>query len=104
MNKITIELWLSLSKEFEGNFESFSTTRSIKVVEAEEQTTTRKLLDSLARTYPSFARQVFNLEKKTLHPNLAMNFNDRIVSPSVLYDRILENGDRIIIFPMYGGG
>jgi molybdopterin converting factor small subunit len=104
MNRVSIELWLGLSKGDEGDFESPSEMRSIREEEVEEGTTILQLLDRLARTKSSFAGKVFDLKAKSLYPHLVISYNDRVISPYEVYDRILKNGDKITILPMHPGG
>ena len=104
MNRVTIELWLWLGNDLKGDFESPSEMRSIKEEAVKEGTTILQLLNNLARRYPAFSEKVFDGEKGMLHPYVVVNYNDKVISPHVVYQQVLNDGDRITILPMYMGG
>jgi len=104
MNRVTIELWLWLGNELGKDFESPSKMRSIKEEKVEEGTTIRQLLDNLASRYPPIAQKIFDIKEKKLFPHVVINYNERVISPYIVYDQILRDGDKITILPMYVGG
>jgi len=104
MNRVMIELWLWLGNELKGDFESPSEMRSIREEEVEEGTTIRQLLDDLASRYPSIAQKIFDPQEKKLYSNVVMNYNDQVISPHIVHDQVLKDGDKITIFPIYAGG
>ena len=104
MNWVTVELWLGTTKELEDDFTAASETRLTKEQEVEEGISIRQLLDRLAKRNPYFAQKVYNLESKSLYPHLIMNYNNQVISSYVGYEKNIENGDKIIIFPVYDGG
>ncbi len=104
MNRIRIELWLWLSKELKGDFESPSEMRSVKEAKVEEGTTIREFLDDLAERYPIIACKVFDKEAKKLYPHIVLNYNDQVTNPHIVHDQVLRDGDKITILPMYTGG
>ena len=104
MNRVTIELWLWLSDDLKGDFECPSEMRSVKIDRVEDGTTIREWLHDLARRYPPLARRVFDIEAGSLHPDVVMNYNDRVVTPQQVYDTILKDGDRVTLLPLAGGG
>jgi molybdopterin converting factor small subunit len=95
-------MWLG--NELGDEFKSPSDMRSIKEEELEEGTTIKELLETLAKRYPPIANKVFDMKVKKLYPHILLNYNDRVISPYILYDQILKDGDKITIFPMYMGG
>jgi molybdopterin converting factor small subunit len=97
MNRITIEIWLWLGRELGDDFESPSEMRSIKEENVEEGISIRQLLDNLAGRYPPIAR-------KRLLPHIVVNYNDRVISPHIVYDQVLKDGDKITVLPLYMGG
>jgi molybdopterin converting factor small subunit len=103
---IQVELWLWLGKEPGGDFRSLSEMRSVIEIEVEDGMTVEKLFDSLYGRYPAIAEKVFSRKNKNFFPYLEVfvKFNDRIVSPFSLEDSPLENGYKILIFPLYAGG
>ena len=104
MNRVTIELWLWLGNELKGDFESPSEMRSVRKEEVEEGATIRELFDHLARRYPAIARKVVDREAEGIYPHIVVNYNDQVISPYVVYDQVLKDGDKITILPMYAGG
>jgi molybdopterin converting factor small subunit len=104
MNRVTIEIWLWLSKELGGDFASPSEMRSIRDESVEEGTTIRQLLDNLAGRYPPIAECVFDTKAKRLLPHIVVNYNDRVISPHIVHDQVLHDGDKITILPVYMGG
>lgn len=104
MNRVTIELWLWLGNELKGNFESPSEMRSIREEEVEEGTTIRQLLNHLARLYPPIAQKVFDLREKKLYSSVIVNYNEQVISPHIVHDQVLRDGDKLTIFPLYAGG
>jgi sulfur carrier protein ThiS len=104
MNRVIVEVWLWLGHELWDDFESPSQMRSIKEEEVREGTTIRELLEDLARRYSPIAEKIFDLKQKTLYPSVVLTYNDQVISPYVVYDQILSQGDKVTVLPMYMGG
>ena len=104
MNHVTVEIWLWLGKELGEDFKSLSEMRSLKEESVEEGTTIRQLLDSLARCYPPIAQNIFDPKVKKVNPQLLVNYNDQVISPYVVHEQVLRDGDKITVFPVYMGG
>ena len=104
MNHVTVEIWLWLSKELGEDFKSLSEMRSLKEESVEESTTIHQLLDSLARRYPPIAQNIFDPKVKEVYPHMVVNYNDQVISPHVVHEQVLRDGDKITIFPVYVGG
>jgi molybdopterin converting factor small subunit len=104
MNRVTIEIWLWLGKELGGDFESPSEMRSIREEGVEEGTTMKQLLDNLAGRYPPIAQYVFDTKAKKFLPHIVVNYNDRVISPHIVHDQVLKDGDKVTILPVYVGG
>lgn len=103
-NRVTIELWLWLGKEIKEDFVSLSEMRSLREENVEEGITIREWLDRLAARYPPIAKKVFDPQEKRLYPYVVMTYNDHVISPYEVYDKILKDGDKITVLPMYMGG
>jgi molybdopterin converting factor small subunit len=58
----------------------------------------------LAGRYPPISKRVFDIETQNPYPDVVMNYNDRVINPHEVYDRILKDGDRITFLPLAGGG
>lgn len=67
-------------------------------------TTIGELLDDLARRYPAIAENVFDTQKQRLFPQVVLNYNDRVINPHIAHNQVLNDGDKICIFPIYTGG
>lgn len=104
MSRVTIELWLWLGKELGRDFESPSPMRSIRVEGVARDVTIRGFLENLARRYPPIAEGVFDLNTRRVYPHVVVNYNDRVISPHIVHDQLLGDGDKITIMPMYMGG
>ena len=104
MNRVTVELWLWLGNELGGDFESPSEMRSAREEKVEDGTTVRQLLDSMAKRYPPIAQKIFSIDEKKLFPHVVITYNDAVISPHIVHDKILKDGDKITILPMYMGG
>ncbi len=104
MNRVTVEIWLWLGEELGDDFASPSEMRSMREERVEEGTTIRQLLDNLADRYPPIAQSVFDAEAKRLLPHIVVNYNDRVISPHIVHDQVLKDGDKITILPVYAGG
>lgn len=103
-NRVAIELWLWLGEELKEDFVSLSAMRSLREENVEEGVTIRHWLDHLAKQYPPIARNVFNAQEQRLYPHVVITYNDHVISPHEVYDKILKDGDKIIVLPMYMGG
>ena len=104
MNRVTIEIWLWLGRELGDDFASPSEMRSIREESVEAGTTVRQLLDNLAGRYPPIAQYIFDAKAKRLLPHIVVNYNDRVISPHIVHDQVLHDGDKITVLPVYVGG
>lgn len=104
MNRVTIELWLWLGEELGDDFESPSKMRSIREERVEEGTTIRQLLENLAGRYPPISKSIFDRKAKRLLPHVVVNYNGRVISPHIVHDQVLKDGDTITVLPVYMGG
>ncbi len=104
MNHVTVEIWLWLGKELGEDFKSLSEMRSLKKESVEEGTTIHQLLDSLARRYPPIAQNIFDPKVKEVYPHVVVNYNDQVISPYIVREQVLRDGDKITVLPVYMGG
>ena len=104
MIRVTIEIWLWLGRELGRDFVSPSEMRSVRQEIVEEGTTIRQLLDTLAGRYPPIARNVYDIQAEQILPSIVVNYNDRVISPHRVHDKILDDGDKITVLPIYTGG
>jgi molybdopterin converting factor small subunit len=93
-----------LGKELGDDFESPSEMRSIREERVKEGTTIGQLLDNVAARYPPIARSIFDTKARRFLPHVVVNYNDRVISPHVVHDQLLKDGDKITILPVYMGG
>ncbi|MGQ9695290.1 MAG: MoaD/ThiS family protein [Thermodesulfobacteriota bacterium] len=104
MISVQVELWLWLSNELREDFDYLSPMRCGRREEVSEGMTIGQLLANLAKRYSPLANKVYNLGEDKLYPYLVINYNERVISPYVVYDQPLKEGDKITILPMYVGG
>ncbi len=104
MNRVTVELWLWLGEELGRDFESPSEMRSIRQERVREGTTIGELLINLAGRYPPIAHSIFDTKAKRFLPHVVVNYNDRVISPHLVYDQVLKDGDKVTVLPIYMGG
>jgi len=104
MNNVKVELWMWLGKELGNDFNSPSEMKSILEICVEDGTTVRKLFKNLADRYRPIEENIFSKENNILYPNIVITFNDRVISHSEIYERVLKEGDKIVILPTYMGG
>jgi len=106
MIRIQVELWLWLGKELGEDFRSLSEMRSAMEIPVEDGMTVKELFDRLAGRYPAIDERVFDRKNKSFYPNLnvLVKFDDRIVNPFSIEDSPLQDGYKILVSPLYGGG
>ncbi len=104
MIRVKIELWLWLGSELGGDFRSPSEMRSEMVVDLPDATTVLAMFESLVSNYPAFGAKVFDLEKRKCYKNLMMTHNDRVFNQGDGYDQLLQDGDKVMVMPLYAGG
>jgi molybdopterin converting factor small subunit len=104
MIRVKIELWLWLGRELGGDFCSPSEMRSEMVVDLPDATTVLAMFDRLATDYPAFGAKVFDREKRKCYQNLMVTRNDRVFNQADSYDQFLQDGDKVMVMPLYAGG
>jgi|YelNatPaOPRAMG01_1025707.scaffolds.fasta_scaffold11757_3 molybdopterin converting factor small subunit len=104
MISVQVELWLWLSPELQGDFTYLSPMRCVRREEIPEGTTIGQLLANLAKRYSPLANKVYDLVENKLNPYIVVNYNDQVISPYVVEDQLLKEGDKITLLPMYVGG
>ena len=102
MARVTVELWMGMGEELGDDFKSPSNTRSVLETVVEDGTTVGKFFEDLADRYRPIGEKVFSNHE--FAPYVVVTMNDRIISADGLPDRVLENGDKIMVFHMYVGG
>jgi len=102
MIRVTVELWLWLGKELGEDFKSPSRMRSVLETVVEDGTTVGELFDDLADRYEPLRDKVFS--NHSFVPYVVVTMNERIIRTDRLCDRVLEDGDRIRVLPIYVGG
>ena len=104
MNRVSVEIWLWLGKELGEDFEPLSEMRSLKKESVAGGTKIQQLLESLARRYPPIAQNIFDPEAKEINPEVIVNYNDKVISPHIVQEQVLGDGDKITVLPVYMGG
>ncbi len=101
MVQVKVEFWMWSGKELGPDFESPTDQRATLNVCAADGTTVRALFEELER-YPMIKSKIFS--NRTFQPEINLALNSRVMGHDELYDRILTDGDKISVFPMYAGG
>lgn len=104
MIRVKLEIWMWLGKELGKDFQSLSEMRSIREEEVKEGITIRDFIDRLAQRYQPIREKVFDRGRKSFYPHIVATLNERVISPYEVYDRVLKDGDKITVLPMYVGG
>lgn len=101
---LRVEFWLWMGRELGENFHSPSDMRSTLEIKMEDGTRIRELFTQLSESSRPIGEKIFNSEKKDFYPYLVVTLNDRVLSPLEAPDRILREGDKVTVLPMYMGG
>ena len=102
MSKVKLDFWMG--KEFGEDCKPLSEIHSLLEVDAEDGSTVKTLFVRLADRYPQISKKIFCKETLSFYPDIVVTFNDRIIKIDELYNKVLQEGDKITILPMYVGG
>ena len=95
-------MWMG--KELESDFQRLSEMASVLDTGVESGTSVRAFFRVLSGQYPLLGKKIFSLETDQFYPDVVVTLNDRVIGLNELYDRILLEGDKIKVVPMYVGG
>jgi molybdopterin converting factor small subunit len=98
--KVEFWTWSGSVKEWGPDFESPTDKRATLSLCIADGTTVRALFEDLER-YPIIKSEIFD---HAFHPDITLTLNSRVMGYDELYDRVLTDGDRISVLPMYAGG
>lgn len=104
MIRVKVELWMWLGKELGGDFQSPSEMCSILETNVEEETLVKMFFYDLASRYPAIGEKVFNRETMRFYSNVFVVFNDQVIGLNELHEKVLQEGDKMRVVPMYVGG
>jgi molybdopterin converting factor small subunit len=104
MITVKVELWMELGKELRGDFKSPSKMRSILQICVEEKMTIGRLFGNLSERYRSIEEKIFDQTNGVFHSRVVVLFNDSVISPYEICEKVLKDGDKITILPIYTGG
>lgn len=104
MINVKIEVWLWLGRELGGDFRSPSKMRSEMTIKLPNGATIASMFDRLAQDYPAFGAKVFDRQSQRCHANLMVMLNDRALSADNIDDQVLQEGDKVMVTPLYAGG
>ncbi len=104
MISVKVEFWLWMGEELDKDFHSPSDMRSTMDMNAQGGTTIMGLFAHLADRNGPIGEKIYNRGKRDFYPNLVVTLNDRVISPNEIHKRILEDGDKVTVLPMYMGG
>ena len=103
MAHVRIEFWIqnSTGQEWGPDFQHPTDQRATLNLSLADGTTVCALFQGLER-YPMVRRHVFS--DGAFHPEITVTLNSLVMGFDELYGRIVGDGDRISILPMYAGG
>ena len=102
MVHVKVEFWTQSGsgKEWGPDFESQAGKHTFLNLCVPDGTTVRALFEDLER-YPMVKQEVFD---RDFRPEINLALNSLVMGHDELYDRVLTDGDRITILPVYMGG
>ena len=104
MARVTLEFWMGMGKALGEDFRSPSEISSILETEVEEGISVATLLGCLADRYPPVGEKVFDRKKNQFYPSVVVTFNEKVIGFKELHEKILKDGDKVRVVPMYQGG
>src|SRR4030042_4238688 len=102
MIRVRLEIWVQL-ENLGADFHSTGVCAT-REEEVEDGITVRDLFDRLAEKYQPFRENIFQRGKGIFNPDIVVTLNDRVISPDEIYPKVLRDGDKITVLPMFGGG
>jgi len=102
MVHVKVEFWTQSGsgQEWGSDFESQAGKHATLNLCVADGTTVRALFEDLAR-YPMVKQEVFD---RNFRPEINLALNSLVMGHDELYDRVLTDGDRISVLPVYMGG
>ena len=102
MVHVKIEFWIQSGsgKEWGPDFEALADRQPTLSLGVADGTTVQSLFEDLGR-YPIIRRHVFS--DHAFHPDIAMTLNLQVMGFDELYGRVLAEGDKLSVLPMYAG-
>jgi molybdopterin converting factor small subunit len=104
MIRVKLEIWMRLGKELGKDFEALSEMCSIREEEVKDGITVRDFFNDLANRYEPVREKIIGRGRSNFYPDVVVTLNDRVISPSELFGRVLKDGDKITVLPMSDGG
>jgi len=104
MIRIRLELWLRMGKDLGKDFQRLSDTCYVLEEEIGDGVTVRNFFNHLAEKDQPIREKIFESGKNIFYPDVVVTLNDRIIDPDELYERILKDGDKITVLPIFMGG
>jgi len=102
MVRVKVEFWTrsGSGNDWGPDFESPADKRATLNLCVADGTTVRALFEDLER-YPIVKQEVFD---RNFRPEINLALNSLVMGHDELYDRVLTDGDRITVLPVYVGG
>lgn len=104
MARVKLEIWMRLGKELEKDFDALSEMHFVREEEVKDGITVRDFFDDLGNRYKSIREKIIGPGRSSFYSDVVATLNDRVITPSELFDRVLTDGDKIAVFPMFVGG
>lgn len=102
MVRVKVEFWVGngSGQEWGPDFESQTGKHPTLNLCVPDGTTVRALFEDLER-YPMVKREVFD---RNFRPEINLALNSLVMGHDEIYQRVLTDGDRITVLPVYMGG
>jgi molybdopterin converting factor small subunit len=102
MVHVKVEFWTrgGSGQDWGPDFEFQGDRRATLNLCVPDGTTVRALFEDLER-YPIVKQEVFH---RNFRPEINLALNSLVMGHDELYDRVLTDGDRITVLPVYMGG
>jgi molybdopterin converting factor small subunit len=95
---------MRLGKELGKDFDALSGMGFIREEEVKDGITARDFFNDLANRYEPIRKKILEMGGNSFYPGVVATLNDRVISASTLFDRVLEDGDKITVLPMFAEG
>lgn len=100
MVRVRVEFWMWSGREPGLDFGSPADRHATLNLCVADGTTVRALFESLER-HPMIKKEIFD---HSFYPSVALTLNNAAMGHDEVYDRVLNDGDRILVLPAFAGG
>jgi molybdopterin converting factor small subunit len=99
MARVKLEIWMRLGKELERDFDALSEMHFFREEEVKDGITVRDFFDDLGNRYKPIREKIIGTGASSFYSDVVATLNDRVITPSELFDRVLKDGDKRRLLP-----